>query len=100
MQLRVDTDRFEVVTVKPGKLPNGTDPSFSYRMNADGSIFVGASVQQASAVADTELLALTLKPLKPAPSAEVSIASLNLQGAAGRPIPHAQLAAFRTTITP
>jgi hypothetical protein len=101
MQLRVDTERFEVVTVRPGKpAPGAPDPAFSYRMNADGSIFVGASVQQPTAAGDSEILALTLRPVKAAPSAEVSIASLNLQGAAGRPIPHAQLAAFRTTITP
>jgi hypothetical protein len=101
LQLRVDTDRFEVLTVRPGKVaPGAPDPAFSYRMNADGSIFVGASVQQPAAAGDSEILALTLRPLKPAPSAEVSIASLSLQGAAGRPIPHAQLAAFRTTITP
>jgi hypothetical protein len=101
LQLRVDTDRFEVLTVRPGKVaPGAPDPAFSYRMNADGSIFVGASVQQPAAAGDSEILALTLRPLKAAPSAEVSIASLSLQGAAGRPIPHAQLAAFRTTITP
>ena len=56
--------------------------------------------QPASAPSNAEILALTLRPVKAAPAAEVSISSLNLQGASGRPIPHAQLASFRTTIAP
>jgi hypothetical protein len=99
MQLRVDPEHFEIVTVRPGKLPGGSDPNFTYRLNPDGNIFIGASVQQPAAGANAELLALTLMPLKPAPAAEVTIASLNLQGAAGRPIPYDRIGAFRTAIT-
>jgi hypothetical protein len=102
MQLRVDPNHFEVVTVRPGrKLPGASDPNFTYRLNPDGNIFIGASVQKpAAGGSDAELLALTLMPVKPTASAEVTIASLSLQGAAGRPIPHDRVAAFRTTITP
>jgi hypothetical protein len=100
MQLRVDPNHFQVITVKPGKLPGAPDPSFTYRMNPDGNIFIGASVQKPAPSSDGELLALTLMPVKPAPSAEVAIASLNLQGPAGQTIPYDRLAVFRTTITP
>jgi hypothetical protein len=100
MQLRVDPSLFQVVTVRPGKLPGGSDPNFTYRLNPDGNIFIGASVQKPAAGSDAELLALTLMPVKAAPSAEVTIASVNLQGASGQPIPHDRLSSFRTTITP
>ena len=100
MQLRVDPNHFEVVTVRPGKLPGAPDPNFTYRLNPDGNIFIGASVQKPAAGPDSVLLALTLMPVKPANAAEVTVASLNLQGPAGRPIPHDRVAAFRTTITP
>jgi hypothetical protein len=100
MQLRVDPEHFEVVTVTSGKLSGGSDASFTYRVNPDGSVFIGASVQHAAPASDTQLLALTLRPLKLGRAAEVSIASLDLQGAAGRPIPYDRVATFSTTITP
>ena len=100
MQLRVDPNHLQVVTVKPGKISGAPDPSFTYRMNPDGSIFIGASVQKPAASSDGELLALTLMPVKPGPAAEIAIASLTLQGAAGQPIPYDRPAVFRTTITP
>ena len=43
MQLRVDPNHFEVVMVRPGKLPGASDPNFTYRLNPDGNIFIGAS---------------------------------------------------------
>ncbi|HZN24530.1 MAG TPA: cohesin domain-containing protein [Burkholderiales bacterium] len=100
MQLRVDPNHFEIVTVRPGKLPGASDPNFTYRLNPDGNIFIGASVQKPAAGSDAELLALTLMPVKPGNGAEVTISSVSLQGAAGRPILHDRVAAFRTTITP
>jgi hypothetical protein len=100
MQLRVDPEHFEVVTVTPGKLPGGSDPNFTYRVNRDGSVSIGASVQLAVPAWDAQLLALTLRPLKLGSAAEVSIASLDLQGAAGRLIPYDRVATFRTAITP
>jgi hypothetical protein len=99
MQLRFDPEHFEVVTVKPGKLSDGTDPSFSYRVS-EGSIFIGASAQQPTSAAGSELLALTLKPVKVGSAAEVSIAALTLQGAAGRRIPHDGSVTFKTAIMP
>jgi hypothetical protein len=100
MQLRFDPEQLEVVTVKPGKLSGTSDPNFSYRVSPNGSIFVGASLRQPAPAADAELLALTLRPLKAASAAEVAIASLSLHGAAGSPVPHDHIAAFRTAITP
>jgi hypothetical protein len=100
MQLRIDPDHFEIVTVKPGKLPGGANPNFTYRLNPGGNLFIGASVQQPAAGPNSELLELTLMPLKAASAAEVTVSSLNLQGPAGRPIPHDRVAAFRTAITP
>jgi hypothetical protein len=100
MQLRFDPEHFEVVSVKPGKLSDGTDPSFSYRVSPEGSIFIGASAQQPTSAAGAELLALTLRPLKVGSAAEVSIAALTLQGAAGRRVPHDGSVTFKTAITP
>jgi hypothetical protein len=47
-----------------------------------------------------ELFVLTFRPIKTAASAELSIASLNLQGTAGRTIAFDPLAAFKTVIIP
>lgn len=100
MQLRFDPTFLEFIAVKPGKFFSGGNPNFSYRAGPDGSIFVGASSPSAAPVFDAELLVLTFKPLKAAPAAELSIASLSLQGPAGRAIAFGQPAAFRTAITP
>jgi hypothetical protein len=43
---------------------------------------------------------LTFKPLKAAPAAELSIASLNLQGPTGRVIAFEPLVGFKTAIAP
>ena len=100
MQLRFDPAFLELVTARPGKFFGGGGRNFSYRANPDGSIFVGASSQSPAPATAAELLILTFKPLKLAPVAELSVASLNLQGAAGRPIAFEPLAAFKTAITP
>ena len=86
MQLKYDPSVLESVAVKPGRFFGQGDRNFSYRVNPDGSIFVGASNQGPEAAADAEFIVLTFKPLKMAPTAELSIASLSLQGAAGRMI--------------
>jgi len=100
MQIRFDPAYLEFVAVKPGKLFGGDDRNFSYRVNPDGSIFVGASGPTAMSASDAELLVLTFRPLKSAPAAELSVSALTLQGAAGRPIAFGPLVAFKTTITP
>ncbi|MDH3317530.1 MAG: cohesin domain-containing protein [Gammaproteobacteria bacterium] len=99
MQLRFDPAYLEFVAAKPGRFFGGEDRSFNYRADPDGSIFVGASSENPAPVADAELVVLTFKPLKTALAAELSIASLNLQGPAGRPIAFGQLSAFKTTIS-
>jgi len=100
MQLRFDAELLEPVTVRPGKFYGAGNGSFSYRVNPGGTIFVGVSGRGAGAAADAELLVMTFKPVKAGATAEVNVASLNLQGAAGRVIAHAQLDSFRTSITP
>ncbi len=100
MQLKFDPSVLENVAVKPGRFFGPGERNFSYRVNPDGSIFVGASNQGPEAAADAEFIVLTFKPLKMAPVAELSIASLSLQGSAGRMITFDPLVAFKTTITP
>lgn len=48
--------------------------------------------------ADAELLVLTFRPLRSGATAEVKVAALNLQGAAGRTIAYEQLEVFRTAV--
>jgi hypothetical protein len=101
MQLRFDPKLLEPVSVRPGRFfgVNGA-ANFGYRVNADGSIYIGASNPAPAAAADAELLVLTFRPIKAGTSPELSVAALNLQGPAGRTIAYGALTAFRTTITP
>ncbi|MFN7085518.1 MAG: cohesin domain-containing protein [Burkholderiales bacterium] len=100
MQFKFDPGMLETVAVKPGRFFGQSDRNFSYRINSNGTIFVGASNPGPLSAADAELLVLTFRPLKPASAAELSIASLNLQDAAGQPIAFDQLTPFKTVITP
>lgn len=100
MQFKFDPKLLETIAVKPGGFFGKGDRNFSYRINPDGTIFVGASNPGPESAADAEFLVLTFKPLKTASAAELSIASLNLQGAAGRPIAFDPLTVFKTAITP
>ena len=100
MQLRFDPAQLEFVAARPGKLFGGGDRNFTYRVNPDGSIFVGASMQRPVSASDAELVILTFKPVKPSAAAELNIAALNLQGAAGRPIAFGRLTGFKTAISP
>lgn len=101
MQLRFDPAVLESVSVRPGRYFSAEKTgSFGYRVNADGSIFVGVSNQTPASASDAEMLVLTFKSIKAAAAAEISVASLNLQGAAGRTIAYNGLTPFRTTITP
>ena len=100
MQLRFDPAVLESVSVRPGRYFSAEKTgSFGYRVNSDGSIFVGVSNQTPSSASDAEMLVLTFKSIKAA-AAEISVASLNLQGAAGRTIAYGSLTPFKTTITP
>lgn len=100
MQIKVNPALLETVAVKPGRFFSESDRNFSYRVNPDGSIFVGATSQNPTPAADAEFLVLTFIPLKTAPAAELSIGSLNLQGPAGRVIAFDPLVGFKTAITP
>ncbi len=100
MQFKFDPKLLETVAVKPGGFFGKSDRNFSYRVNPDGTIFVGASNPGPESAVDAEFLVLTFRPLMTASAAELSIASLNLQGAAGRPITYDQLTVFKTAITP
>jgi hypothetical protein len=100
VQFKFDPRLLETVAVKPGKYFSQDERNFSYRVNPEGSIFIGASKRSHALADDAEFLVLTFKPLKPAPVAELSIASMNLQGPEGRAIAFGPAAAFRTAITP
>jgi len=101
MQVRFDPAVLESVSVRPGRYFSAEKTgSFGYRVNSDGSIFIGVSNQTPAPASDAEMLVLTFKSIKAAAAAEISVASLNLQGAAGRTIAYNGLTPFRTTITP
>ncbi len=101
MQLRFDPAVLESVSVRPGRYFSAEKTgSFGYRVNSDGSIFVGVSNQTPGSASDAEMLVLTFKSIKAAAAAEISVASLNLQGAAGRTIAYGSVTPFKTTIIP
>jgi hypothetical protein len=96
MQLRYEPELLEAIGVRAGKFFG--QGNFSYRVNADGSIFVGATGQGMAPGADAELVVVTFRPIKSGATAEVKLSSVALQGAAGRALAHNQVAAFRTAI--
>jgi Cohesin domain len=96
MQLRFAPDVLQPVNVQPGKFFG--QGNFTYRVNSDGSIFVGASSPAAAAGDDAELVVVTFRPIKGGTTAELRMGALNLQGASGRAIAHEQPSAFRTAI--
>jgi hypothetical protein len=96
MQLRFEPGVLEPVTVRPGKFFG--QGNFSYRVNPEGSIFVGATSSAGAAGTDAELVIVTFRPIKRGTTAELSMSALSLQGAAGRAIAHEQPSAFRTAI--
>jgi hypothetical protein len=100
MQIKVNPALFETVAVKPGGFFAQGDRNFTYRIDPDGSIFIGASNRNPVPAEAAEFVVLTLRPLKPAPAAELSVASLSLHGPAGKVIAFDPLVAFKTAITP
>ena len=94
LQLSYDAKLLVPVAVRPGGL--FADGRFSYRVNPGGSIFVGASANEARP-ADADLMVVTFRPIRSG-EAELTLSSLALQGAAGRAIAHEPPAAFRTAI--
>src|SRR5215471_12604199 len=101
MQVRFDPAVLESVSVRPGRYFGAERASnFGYRVNPEGSIFIGVSNQHSGSASDAEMLVLTFKPKRAAAAAKISVASLNLQGAAGRTIAYNGVTPFRTTIAP
>lgn len=101
MQVRFDPAVLESVSVRPGRyFAAERSGNFGYRVNPEGSIFIGVSNQNPASASDAEMLVLTFKPKRPVASAEISVASLNLQGTAGRAIAYNGITSFKTTITP
>jgi hypothetical protein len=98
MQLRFEPGVLEAVNVRPGKFFD--QGNFAYRVNAEGSIFVGATAPGSPPGPDAELVIVTFKPIKAGATAELNVASLSLQGIAGRMVAHDQVVAFRAPITP
>ena len=98
LQVSFDAKVLEPIAVRPGKLFGG-EGRFSYRVNPDGLIVVGASGPD-SVAKDTELVVLTFKPIRAGTAAEVKLSSLSLEGPVGKPIAVEQPAAYRTAITP
>ena len=96
MQLRYEPELLEALGVRAGKFFG--QGAFSYRVNADGSIFVGATGQGMAPGADAELVVVTFRPIKSGATAEVKLSSVALQGAAGRALAHNQVSVFRTAI--
>src|SRR6267378_3151867 len=100
-QLRGGPPVRESVSVRPGRyFSDEKTGSFGYRVNSEGSIFVGVSNQTPASASDAEMLVLTFKSIKAVAAVEISVASLNLQGAAGRTIAYGSLTPFKTTIIP
>jgi hypothetical protein len=100
MQVRFDPAVLEPVAVRLGKFyGEQSGQGFSYRLNPDGVIFIEGSPQAVAPSPDTELLVLTFKPIRPAASTALSVASLNLEGPAGRSIALDQVAAFEAVVT-
>ena len=94
LQLDYDAKLLEPVAVRPGEL--FAEGRFTYRVNPNGSIFVGASAGNA-APTDADFVVVTFRPLRSG-DAELRLSAVALQGAAGRTIAHESPAAFRTAI--
>jgi hypothetical protein len=86
LELSYDAALLEALDVRPGEsFANGL---FSYRINSEGSIFVGASGKDGVA-SDAEVVIVTFKPLRAGATAEVKVSSTIVED---------QPAAFRTAI--
>jgi hypothetical protein len=100
MQISVDPALLQTIAVKPGRFFGEGNRNFTYRHDPGGSIFIAASSRDPVRAADAEFVVLTFKSRKPAPAAELSVASLSLHGPAGQVIAFDPLVAFKTAITP
>src|SRR5204863_31583 len=84
-------------------IPSGTRQTLQFSALKEQELTGQGGPPQAktpASASDAEMLVLTFKSIRAAEAAEISVASLNLQGAAGRTIAYNGLTPFRTTITP
>jgi cohesin domain-containing protein len=95
LQLSYDAKVLEPVAVRAGEFY--AEGSFTYRVNPNGSITVGA-FGKGDVPDDAEFVVVTFKPIRAGATTELKLSSLVLQGAAGALV-HEPLAAFRTSIT-
>jgi len=96
MQLRFEPEFLEPIGVRAGKFFG--QGSFSYRMNPEGTIFVGAAGRGVAPGADAELVVLTFRPRRAGATARISVGTLALQDPSGRALAHDTLPDFRTAI--
>jgi len=94
LQLTYDAKLLQPVAVRAGDL--FADGNFTYRVNSNGSIFVGAS-GSGRVASNTDSLIVTFRPIASG-AAELKVSSLLLQSAAGGTIAHEPPAAFRAAI--
>ena len=80
VQVTFDAKRLQPLSVRAGELFAGG--RFAYRVNSNGSIFVGISGAQRAA-ADADLFVVTFRPIASG-AAELRVSSVIVQGAAGR----------------
>lgn len=96
MLLRFAPDMLESLNVRAGRFFG--QGSFNYRVNPDGTIFVGASGTGATPGEDAELVVLTFRPRRSGSIAEISLGSLALQDSSGQALAHDSVSVFRTVI--
>jgi hypothetical protein len=94
LELSFDAKVLQPVSVRPGKL--FADASFTYRVSAKGSIFVGASGNAKEAL-DADFLLFTFKPIGTG-AAELKVASAAVHGSAGAPVALQPPPAFRAIV--
>jgi hypothetical protein len=94
LELTFDAKLLQAMSVRPGKL--FADGRLSYRVNPEGSIFVGA-YGTLSDVADADFLFVTFKPVASG-AAELKVVSVMTQGPVGRLVAIEPPPAFRAAI--
>ena len=101
LELSFDSEVLEPVSVEPGKAFAAA--GFAHRINAEGSIVVGASRtprEPVQAAADAELVVFVFKAIRPAAATELKLASLVLEGTAGKPLELEPPCAYKASVDP
>ena len=95
VRLTYDPKVLEPVAVNAGEL--FTHGTVSYRVGANGSIFVSAPGGGAL-IEEADFLVLTFRPTRPTPGAQVSLSAAEFKGLGGQPIAYEPPSTFRTTV--